>query len=87
VALEASAILAFLQNEEGANVVEENLANDARCGAANLAELAQKLVRSAEVVAGSLVRDASRDQSGRARIAALLGFARQPGGKARDVRR
>jgi PIN domain nuclease of toxin-antitoxin system len=71
--LGASAILAFLQNEEGANVVEENLADDARCGAANLAALAQKLVRSAEVVAGSLVRDASRDQSGRARIAGLLG--------------
>jgi ribonuclease VapC len=43
VVLDASAILAFLQDEAGANVVEEHLANDARCGAANWAEVAQKI--------------------------------------------
>jgi len=43
VVLDASAILAFLQDEKGANVVEENLGGDARCGAANWAEVAQKI--------------------------------------------
>jgi ribonuclease VapC len=43
VVLDASAVLAFLQDEEGANVVEEQLAEDARCGAANWAEVAQKI--------------------------------------------
>jgi ribonuclease VapC len=43
VVLDASAILAFLQDEQGANVVEEHLVNDARCGAANWAEVAQKI--------------------------------------------
>jgi len=43
VVLDASAILAFLQDEEGANVVEEHLVDDARCGAANWAEVAQKI--------------------------------------------
>jgi ribonuclease VapC len=43
VVLDASAILAFLQDEQGADVVEEHLANDARCGAANWAEVAQKI--------------------------------------------
>ena len=43
VVLDASAILAFLQDEEGSNVVEEHLADHARCGAANWAEVAQKI--------------------------------------------
>ena len=43
VVLDASAILAFLKDEEGSNVVEEHLADDARCGAANWAEVAQKI--------------------------------------------
>jgi ribonuclease VapC len=46
VVLDASAILAFLQGEEGADVVEQHLVGDARCGAANWAEVAQK-IRSA----------------------------------------
>ena len=40
--LDASAILAFLQAEPGAAVVEESL-DDARCGAANWSEVAQKV--------------------------------------------
>jgi ribonuclease VapC len=43
IVLDASAILAFLQDEKGADVVEEHLADDARCGAANWAEVAQKI--------------------------------------------
>jgi ribonuclease VapC len=43
VVLDASAILAFLQDEKGASVVEEHLGGDARCGAANWAEVAQKI--------------------------------------------
>ena len=43
VVLDASAILAFLQDEEGADLVEVQLATDARCGAANWAEVAQKI--------------------------------------------
>jgi ribonuclease VapC len=43
VVLDASAILAFLEDEEGADLVEEHLADDARCGAANWAEVAQKI--------------------------------------------
>ena len=41
--LDASAILAFLQDEDGADVVEDHLSEDARCGAANWAEVAQKI--------------------------------------------
>jgi ribonuclease VapC len=41
--LDASAILAFLQDEDGADVVEDHLSGDARCGAANWAEVAQKI--------------------------------------------
>jgi PIN domain nuclease of toxin-antitoxin system len=43
VVVDASAILAFLQGERGADVVEEQLTDDARCGAANWAEVAQKV--------------------------------------------
>lgn len=45
--LDASALLAFLQGEQGAAVVEARLqGSGARCGAANWSEVAQK-VRSA----------------------------------------
>ena len=43
VVLDASAILAFVQGEEGAEVVEAHLDDDARCGAANWSEVAQKV--------------------------------------------
>jgi PIN domain nuclease of toxin-antitoxin system len=43
VALDASALLAFLQGEDGATVVEERLAEGAVCGAANWSEVAQKV--------------------------------------------
>jgi PIN domain nuclease of toxin-antitoxin system len=44
VVLDASAILAFVQGEEGADVVEAHLDDDARCGAANWSEMAQKVI-------------------------------------------
>ncbi len=44
--LDASALLAFLQGEDGADIVESRLHEGASCGAANWAEVAQK-VRSA----------------------------------------
>ena len=47
VVLDASAILAFVQDEVGADVVEAALTQDAVCGAANWSEVAQK-VRSAD---------------------------------------
>ncbi len=43
VVLDASAVLAFLQNEDGADVVESALSGDSRCGAANWSEVAQKV--------------------------------------------
>lgn len=43
VVLDASAILAFLGGEPGAEVVESHLADDPRCGAANWSEVAQKV--------------------------------------------
>lgn len=46
VVLDASAILAFLQDEPGADVVENSMAQESSCGAANWSEVAQK-VRSA----------------------------------------
>lgn len=42
--LDASALLAFLEGEAGADVVEEQLAGDAICGAANWSEVAQKVL-------------------------------------------
>ena len=42
--LDASAILAFLQDEKGADLVEGALTADARCGAANWSEVAQKVL-------------------------------------------
>jgi PIN domain nuclease of toxin-antitoxin system len=42
--LDASAILAFLQGEDGAEVVEGVLASGAACSAANWSEVAQKIL-------------------------------------------
>ena len=42
--LDASAILAFVQDEDGAEVVESALADGSRCGAANWSEVAQKVL-------------------------------------------
>ena len=44
VVLDASAVLAFVHGEEGADVVESALAGDARCGAANWSEVAQQVL-------------------------------------------
>jgi ribonuclease VapC len=42
--LDASAVLAFLQGEEGAETVERALGAGATCGAANWSEVAQKVL-------------------------------------------
>ena len=42
--LDASAILALLLREPGADFVQASLAGDARCGAANWSEVAQKVL-------------------------------------------
>ena len=47
VVLDASALLAFLHDEPGADVVEEAMAIGPLCGAANWSEVAQK-VRAAD---------------------------------------
>jgi ribonuclease VapC len=44
VVLDASAVLAFLQDEAGADVVEQALTQGARCSAANWSEVAQKVL-------------------------------------------
>lgn len=44
VVTDSSALLAFLQGEEGTSVVEEALTGDVRCGAANWSEVAQKVI-------------------------------------------
>ncbi len=44
--LDASAILAFIQNEAGADVVEAALVDEPCCGAANWSEVAQKVLRA-----------------------------------------
>jgi ribonuclease VapC len=41
--VDASALLAFLQGEEGADLVEEGLVAGACCGTANWSEVAQKV--------------------------------------------
>lgn len=46
VLLDASAVLAFLQNEEGADVVESALREGGSCAAANWSEVAQKVLAS-----------------------------------------
>ena len=42
--LDASAILAFLLGEDGADAVEDAMADDPRCGAANWSEVAQRIL-------------------------------------------
>jgi PIN domain nuclease of toxin-antitoxin system len=42
--LDASALLAFLQGETGADSVEEQLGAGSSCGAANWSEIAQKVI-------------------------------------------
>ena len=42
--LDASAILAFLLGEDGADAVESAFADDPRCGAANWSEVAQRVL-------------------------------------------
>ena len=42
--LDASAILAFVQDEDGADAVESALADGSMCGAANWSEVAQKVL-------------------------------------------
>lgn len=46
--LDASAILAFLQGEKGADTVESALEHGAMCGAANWSEVAQKVALRAD---------------------------------------
>ena len=41
---DASAVLAFLLGEDGADAVEDALAGDPRCGAANWSEVAQRVL-------------------------------------------
>lgn len=43
VVIDASALLAFLKGEPGADIVEARLVEGARCGAANWSEVAQKV--------------------------------------------
>ncbi len=43
VVLDASAVLAFLQDEPGASIVEASLTTGATCSAANWSEVAQKV--------------------------------------------
>ena len=44
VVLDASAVLAFVQGENGADLVEATLVDGAVCGAANWSEVAQKVL-------------------------------------------
>lgn len=44
VVLDASALLAFLQGEDGASVVEAAMAGGAVCGAANWSEVSQRVL-------------------------------------------
>lgn len=44
VVLDASALLAFVQDEDGSSVVEAAFADSPRCGAANWSEIAQKVL-------------------------------------------
>jgi PIN domain nuclease of toxin-antitoxin system len=45
--LDASALLAYLQGEQGADIVEAALLDAAICGAANWSEIAQKVTAAA----------------------------------------
>lgn len=56
--LDASAILAFVQGEAGAGVVESALSDDPRCSAVNWSEVAQKVLgagRDWDLVRGLLL--------------------------------
>lgn len=73
--LDASALLAYLQGEQGADVVECVLSEGAACGAANWSEVAQKirsrerdwhLARSLLLSWGLHVREVSQDDAERA---------------------
>jgi PIN domain nuclease of toxin-antitoxin system len=44
VVLDASAVLAFVQGEDGSDVVEDAMSDGATCGAANWSEVAQKVL-------------------------------------------
>jgi PIN domain nuclease of toxin-antitoxin system len=44
--LDASAVLAFLQGEDGSDLVEQALIDGARCSAANWSEVAQEVLSS-----------------------------------------
>ena len=58
VVLDASAILAFVQDEAGASVVEEALQGGTRCAAVNWSEVAQKVLgagRNWDLVRGLLL--------------------------------
>lgn len=57
VVLDASALLAYVADEPGADLVETALLDGARCGAANWSEVAQKVIaadRDWELVRGLL---------------------------------
>ena len=45
---DASALLAWLQGEDGTDVVERNLEAGGRCGAANWSEVAQKVLAAGQ---------------------------------------
>jgi PIN domain nuclease of toxin-antitoxin system len=45
--IDASALLAFVQGEQGADIVEAALLDEAACGAANWSEIAQKVIAAA----------------------------------------
>jgi len=76
IVLDASAILAFVQDDAGADMVEAALDgdDDARCGAANWSEVAQKVLgagRDWDLVRALLVsRRRSRRRVGRKSVAA-----------------
>ncbi len=55
--LDASAVLAYLQGEHGADLVEEALLEGSCCGAANWSEIAQHVVASGRnwALAGALL--------------------------------
>jgi PIN domain nuclease of toxin-antitoxin system len=58
VVLDASALLAFVQGEDGADLVDDALTAGAVCGAANWSEVAQKVIaadRDWELVRALLV--------------------------------
>ena len=59
--LDASALLAFLQDEPGGDVVEGALVEGARCGAANWSEVARRVLAAGRDWGGARARLASYD--------------------------